>query len=104
MALEQGHHGGEPIQHFLLGRGLDDIEDAEKPKSDTPVRTAIEGYTVVVNDTRGQHASDGVFDPFRTDVDDGYDVVYTIRIGQAHANFLKRATAALFYRLLNRIQ
>jgi glycosyltransferase involved in cell wall biosynthesis len=34
---------------------------------------------------------------------DGYDVVYTIRIGQAHANFFKRVTAALFYRLLNRI-
>jgi polyisoprenyl-phosphate glycosyltransferase len=34
---------------------------------------------------------------------DGYDVVYTIRVGQAHANFFKRVTAALFYRLLNRI-
>ncbi len=34
---------------------------------------------------------------------DGYDVVYTIRTGQAHANVFKRLTAALFYRLLNRI-
>jgi polyisoprenyl-phosphate glycosyltransferase len=34
---------------------------------------------------------------------DGYDVVYTIRVGQAHANFLKRFTAAQFYRVLNRI-
>jgi putative CocE/NonD family hydrolase len=37
--------------------------------------TAGEGYAVVVNDARGQHASDGVLDPFRTDVSDGYDVV-----------------------------
>ena len=40
-----------------------------------PLATASEGYVVVVNDTRGQHASDGVLDPFRTDFDDGYDVV-----------------------------
>lgn len=40
-----------------------------------PARTASEGFVVVINDTRGQHASDGDFDPFRTDVADGYDVV-----------------------------
>ena len=34
---------------------------------------------------------------------DGYDVVYTIRLGQTHANFFKRFTAALFYRVLNHI-
>jgi uncharacterized protein len=40
-----------------------------------PIASAAEGYAIVVNDTRGHHASDGEIDPFRTDVDDGYDVV-----------------------------
>ncbi len=40
-----------------------------------PLRTASEGYAVVVNDMRGFHASDGELDPFRTDVADGYDLV-----------------------------
>ncbi|HYH91570.1 MAG TPA: CocE/NonD family hydrolase [Candidatus Saccharimonadales bacterium] len=40
-----------------------------------PVRTASEGFVVVVNDLRGHHGSDGTIDPFRTDVPDGYDVV-----------------------------
>jgi uncharacterized protein len=40
-----------------------------------PPRTAGQGYVVVVNDMRGQFASEGEFDPFRTDIDDSYDVV-----------------------------
>ena len=41
-----------------------------------PERTAAEaGFAVVINDMRGQFASDGQFDPFRWDVDDSYDVV-----------------------------
>ena len=40
-----------------------------------PLATAAEGYAVVINDTRGQHASDGDLDPFRRDVADGHDVV-----------------------------
>jgi putative CocE/NonD family hydrolase len=40
-----------------------------------PIRSASEGFAVVVNDVRGAHASDGELDPFRTDVADGYDVV-----------------------------
>ena len=40
-----------------------------------PERTVRRGYVVVVNDMRGQFASEGDFDPFVTDVDDSYDVV-----------------------------
>src|SRR5262245_38367891 len=40
-----------------------------------PERTAGQGYVVVVNDMRGQFASEGEFDPFRYDVEDSYDVV-----------------------------
>jgi putative CocE/NonD family hydrolase len=40
-----------------------------------PARTAGEGYVVVVNDMRGQFASEGEFDPFAYDVEDSYDVV-----------------------------
>jgi putative CocE/NonD family hydrolase len=39
------------------------------------VRTASEGYAVVVQDTRGRYASDGEFYTFRDDVLDGYDTV-----------------------------
>jgi uncharacterized protein len=40
-----------------------------------PSRTAAAGFAVVINDARGLHASDGVLDPFRTDVEDGHDLV-----------------------------
>ena len=40
-----------------------------------PERTASEGYAVVVNDMRGQFASDGELDPFASDVADGHDTV-----------------------------
>ena len=39
------------------------------------VRTASEGYAVVIQDTRGRYASDGEFYTFRDDVLDGYDTV-----------------------------
>ena len=39
------------------------------------VRTASEGYAVVIQDTRGRYASDGEFYAFRDDVLDGYDTV-----------------------------
>ena len=39
------------------------------------VRTASEGYAVVVQDTRGRYASDGEFYAFRDDTLDGYDSV-----------------------------
>ncbi len=40
-----------------------------------PLRTAGQGYAVVINDTRGSFASGGEFHPFVHDADDGYDVV-----------------------------
>ena len=39
------------------------------------VRTASEGYAVVIQDTRGRYASDGEFYAFRDDIRDGYDSV-----------------------------
>ena len=39
------------------------------------VRTAGEGYAVVIQDTRGRYASGGEFYPFRDDITDGYDSV-----------------------------
>ena len=39
------------------------------------VRTAGEGYAVVIQDTRGRYASDGEFYAFRDDISDGYDSV-----------------------------
>jgi uncharacterized protein len=40
-----------------------------------PEHTVQQGYVVVINDMRGQFASEGEFDPFVTDADDSYDVV-----------------------------
>src|SRR5438445_1801249 len=40
-----------------------------------PFRMAEAGYTVVVQDVRGRFASDGVFEPYRHEGEDGYDTV-----------------------------
>jgi putative CocE/NonD family hydrolase len=40
-----------------------------------PVETALEGYAVVVQDIRGNFASDGEYFPFFSDVEDGCDTV-----------------------------
>ena len=40
-----------------------------------PVRAARTGFMVVIQDTRGRFASDGVWDPFRYEQADGYDSV-----------------------------
>ena len=40
-----------------------------------PLRAAERGYAVVVQDVRGRFRSDGGFDPFRTEADDGHDTL-----------------------------
>ncbi|HET8616591.1 MAG TPA: CocE/NonD family hydrolase [Actinomycetales bacterium] len=40
-----------------------------------PVVAASRGFVVVVQDVRGRHASDGDWEPFRCEGDDGYDAV-----------------------------
>jgi len=40
-----------------------------------PIRAAKAGFAVVIQDTRGRHASEGEFYAFRDDIDDGYDTV-----------------------------
>jgi len=40
-----------------------------------PIRAAKAGFVVVIQDTRGRHASDGEFYAFRDDINDGYDTV-----------------------------
>ncbi len=40
-----------------------------------PVRAASEGYAVVVVDSRGRYASEGEFEPFFCEIEDGYDTV-----------------------------
>ena len=39
------------------------------------IRTASEGYAVVIQDSRGRYTSEGEFYTFRDDVSDGYDTV-----------------------------
>lgn len=40
-----------------------------------PIEAAIQGYVVVIQDTRGRYASEGFFYPFRDDANDGYDTI-----------------------------
>lgn len=40
-----------------------------------PAWYASRGYHVVVQDTRGRYASDGIFDPLRYEAEDGFDTV-----------------------------
>jgi hypothetical protein len=40
-----------------------------------PVRAAAAGFLVIVQDVRGRFASDGVWEPFAHEADDGYDTV-----------------------------
>jgi len=40
-----------------------------------PVGKARRGFIVVVQDTRGRYSSDGEWDPFTFESDDGYDTV-----------------------------
>ena len=40
-----------------------------------PERAVAEGFALVCQDVRGQHASDGDFGPFKTEGTDGYDTV-----------------------------
>jgi putative CocE/NonD family hydrolase len=40
-----------------------------------PLNAVEKGYVVVIQDTRGRFSSDGKFDPYRDDQNDGYDTV-----------------------------
>ena len=40
-----------------------------------PIEAAIGGYAVVIQDVRGRYSSDGEFNPFVNEIDDGYDSV-----------------------------
>ena len=52
--------------------------DKSAPMSMTalgPLKAAQRGYVLVIQDTRGRHASEGEFYAFRDEIDDGYDTV-----------------------------
>ncbi|MBM7572911.1 CocE/NonD family hydrolase [Aquibacillus albus] len=40
-----------------------------------PIRTALQGYVVIIQDVRGRYASEGEFEPFVQEAKDGYDTV-----------------------------
>jgi putative CocE/NonD family hydrolase len=50
-----------------------------------PLRAVADGFVVVISDTRGRFGSQGRFDPFRTEADDGYDTVQWLA-GQPYSN------------------
>jgi dolichol-phosphate mannosyltransferase len=60
------------------------------------------GDAVIVMDADLQHPPELIPD-LVAEWDKGYDVVYTVREGRDHAGWLKRASAAAFYWLMNRM-
>ncbi|WP_172368929.1 CocE/NonD family hydrolase [Sporosarcina jiandibaonis] len=40
-----------------------------------PIRIAMNGYVVIIQDVRGRFASEGVFEPYIQELEDGYDTV-----------------------------
>ena len=66
---------GEGLYPTILQRTpYDKTNSLPTPMLD-PIRAAKAGFAVVIQDTRGRHASEGEFYAFRDDIDDGYDTV-----------------------------
>ena len=61
--LQRSPYGKTPGQISIVNAGID------------PLRAAEGGYVVVIQDTRGRFASEGTFDPFRCERDDGEDTL-----------------------------
>ena len=59
----------------LLQRTPYDKSAAMSTGSFDPLRTALEGYAVVIQDVRGRYTSDGEFYTFVNEIDDGHDSV-----------------------------
>ena len=59
----------------LIQRQPYDKRVAQTYVYDHPAVYARHGYAVVIEDTRGRYASDGVFYPLRLDAEDGYDTI-----------------------------
>jgi putative CocE/NonD family hydrolase len=67
-----GRGGQHPV---LLQRTAYDKTSQTASSMLNPVRAASEGYAVVVQDSRGRYTSEGDFDPFFCEINDGYDTV-----------------------------
>ncbi|MCH8150323.1 MAG: CocE/NonD family hydrolase, partial [Planctomycetes bacterium] len=63
-----------PVPALLL-RNPYDKDVAQSYVYAHPAWYARHGYVVVVQDTRGRHASEGAFYPLRRDAEDGYDTI-----------------------------
>ena len=61
--LQRSPYGKSPGQVSIVDAGLD------------PLRAVEHGYAVVLQDVRGRFASDGDFDPFRSEPGDGADTI-----------------------------
>ena len=61
--LQRTPYGKTPGQISIVNAGID------------PLRAAERGYVVVIQDTRGRFASEGAFEPFRCERDDGEDTL-----------------------------
>jgi uncharacterized protein len=64
--------GEYPVLLTRLPYGKDFRPD---PTYFDPIRTAQAGYVVVVQDVRGRYRSEGEFEPFTDEFEDGYDTV-----------------------------
>ena len=66
---------GEGLYPTILQRTPYDKTNSLTNTMLDPIRAAKAGFAVVIQDTRGRHASEGEFYAFRDDINDGYDTV-----------------------------
>lgn len=65
----------EPRQYPVLLTRLPYGKDTETLNLVSPLRLAASGYMVVVQDCRGRYRSNGMFEGYRQEFNDGYDTV-----------------------------
>ena len=65
--------GGVPA--LLQRTPYDKTGPQARPGALDPIRAAMSGYAVVIQDVRGRYTSDGDFYAFVNEIDDGYDSV-----------------------------
>ena len=65
----------EPVPVLLQRTPYNKATAASRTGGLDLVRAVSHGYAVVIQDARGRYTSEGQFDPFRNEMEDGYDTV-----------------------------
>ena len=64
-------NGSFPVLVFRTPYGKHNAAESDR----IHLKAVERGYAVVLQDVRGRYASDGIFEPYRHEGDDGYDTI-----------------------------